>query len=581
VEIGDNDTFTEVLATLTASPLLVIECKGARSEDGTAAAPATADCGRLLHLVLATPEQTFCIDATRVDHPLLTEVLQGPATFVGHDLKPVYLALWAAGLPLPRRSFDTMLAARLLDNGWDHNGLAWQEQTAAFNLAAVLSRAFPRVFNPATGQRRRNRLGKLGSAELADPHTLARALLGLLEAQEKCLDTLRLARIADLEMAFLPAVVEMEACGVQVDTARWDHLRDSARRRRAGLAVEMSQLLRAANVVPPNWDDSGAVKTCLRKLGLSVEGTSKTDLLRVAGQHPIIELLIEYRGLTYYAHTDLSRHTNPTTGRVHPLWDQLGAVTGRTTCSDPALQNIPRGAPRQCIVAAEKHVLAWADLSQIELRILAQLAGPGRLRDAFRKDEDVHEITANQIGSGDRNAAKAVNFLRVYGGEPQGLQETILKQFRKLVTLQEAEKLHAAFSKAFPEVAKYQDRVGRAQGGITRTRLGRAVWGVREWRKRLNYPIQGTAADGLKLAAAEFLSKRDRCPSARLIMTVHDELVVEVEEPEAEAARKLLVEVLEGVFAWLLPDVPIKAVAKFGECWDKVGSDQNTQPNAE
>jgi len=311
------------------------------------------------------------------------------------------------------------------------------------------------------------------------------------------------------------------------------------------------------------------------------------DALR--DKHPIVELILEYRQLEKLKSTYLDalpEMINPHTGRVHTSFKQTGASTGRLSSADPNLQNIPIRTEmgkqvRAAFVAPKGHVLLSCDYSQVELRILAHVSQDPELLGAFHRNEDVHASTAaailgiplGEVTSAQRSLAKAINFGLMYGMGDYGLSA------RTDLTVPQAREFIDAYFARFSQVKAYlDDTVKRAhEQGYVETILGRrryfpelqtrsaqAVMRAAE-RAAVNMPIQGSAADILKLAMITL----DRQLAARrlgaaMVLQVHDELVLEVPEAELDEVRPLVIETMQNAYPL---SVPLKVDAAIGTNW--------------
>jgi DNA polymerase I len=320
--------------------------------------------------------------------------------------------------------------------------------------------------------------------------------------------------------------------------------------------------------------------------------TSAEVLEELRGQHPVADMVLEFRELSKLRSTYLEalpQQINPETGRVHTSYSQTGSVTGRLASTDPNLQNIPTRTElgrlvRNGFVASPGNVLLSVDYSQIELRILAHMAGDEAMLEAFRAGQDIHATTAaavfgtplDQVSKDMRRLGKGINFGLVYGMSPFGLSRTTG------LTLAEAENFVKAYFQQFPGVKRYLDGIRRlaAQQGYVETLLGRRRYFPnlrnpsnanvrnREEREAINAPIQGTAADIMKLAMLQVPpALRAANSPARLLLQVHDELVLEV-PPEAlvETAR-LVRHVMEHAYEMA---IPLATEAKYGKSWGQM-----------
>jgi DNA polymerase-1 len=297
----------------------------------------------------------------------------------------------------------------------------------------------------------------------------------------------------------------------------------------------------------------------------------------LAEQHPLASRILEFREIDKLKGTyidALPRYADPKTGRIHTRFDQAVAATGRLSSSDPNLQNIPIRSEvgrkiRAAFVAPRGHVIVSADYSQIELRVLAHLARDPELIDAFTTGEDVHARTAAlifdkaraDVTSDERRAAKTINFGVIYGMGDSALAKQLG------IPREQAAKFIEAYFLRYAGVAEFMEKTVESarQGEAVRTVLGRrrflpnlssANRGLRLEAERVarNTPIQGTAADILKLAMIA-IDRNPPTPGARMVLTVHDELVFEVPEGEAAEAGERIRERMRDAMKLVVPRV--------------------------
>ena len=335
------------------------------------------------------------------------------------------------------------------------------------------------------------------------------------------------------------------------------------------------------------------------KLGIPTKGVRKTPsggfstdesvLEKLALDFPLPKLILQYRGLAKLksTYTDkLPTLINPRTGRVHTTYAQAVAITGRLASADPNLQNIPvRTAAgrrvREAFIAAPGHVIVSADYSQIELRIMAHLSGDENLCQAFLTGEDIHRATAaevfgvplDQVSSEQRRYAKSINFGLIYGMGAYGLAAQLE------ISQTEAKQFIERYFARYPSVSDYMQRTREFafQNGFVDTIFGRRLYQpeIRSTsparragaeRAAINAPMQGTAADLIKMAmisVSDWLSEQQL--AARLIMQVHDELVLEVPEAEVQQVRDNLPALMSGVASLA---VPLLAEVGVGKSWE-------------
>jgi DNA polymerase-1 len=397
-----------------------------------------------------------------------------------------------------------------------------------------------------------------------------------------------------IEMPLLPVLARMERTGVLLDC-------DLLRRHSDFLAGEMRKLEEKAHMAagqPFNLNSPKQLADIFfNQLGLPVlkktpKGAPSTDeevLERLALDFPLPRLVLDYRALSKLksTYTDkLPQMVDPATGRVHTTYSQAVAVTGRLSSLEPNLQNIPVRTPegrriREAFIAAPGFVIVSADYSQIELRIMAHLSGDERLLAAFREDADIHRATAaevlglepDEVTSEQRRMAKAVNFGLIYGMSAFGLAAQLG------IERGAAQNYIDRYFTRYPGVARYMDqtREQARQRGYVETLFGRRLVlpEIRSGnparrsaaeRAAINAPMQGTAADLVKLAMLAVQGWLDgEGLASRLIMQVHDELVLEVAEGELARVRARLPELMCGV-AQLA--VPLKAEVGVGPNWE-------------
>jgi DNA polymerase-1 len=290
--------------------------------------------------------------------------------------------------------------------------------------------------------------------------------------------------------------------------------------------------------------------------------------------HPLAALLRDYRDARKKCTTygkDWLKHV-ASDGRVYASWRQLGASSGRMSCSAPNLQQLPRGSYRKCFVAPAGRVLVKADYSQIELRISAKVSGDKNMLTAYQRGDDLHTLTAQRVlgvtsvTKEQRHLAKAVNFGLLYGMGAKGFQAYAKSNYGVEMTLEQAERYRAAFFNAYPGLRRWHR--SQKEGTVeTRTLCSRRRLGVERFTEKLNTPVQGTGADGLKQALALLWERRDQTPGAFPVLVVHDEIVVECDAGQAETVSAWLREAMvDGFGSWLDP-VPVEVEVKTAPTW--------------
>jgi DNA polymerase-1 len=401
---------------------------------------------------------------------------------------------------------------------------------------------------------------------------------------------------SDLELPLVSALADMEAHGIVLDPAKLEII-----------SVELEETLQRLTKVI--YDEAGEEFNInspkqlgvilFDKLGLPVLKRTKTGPSTSAGvleelsDHAIVASVLEYRQVAKLKSTytdSLAELISPETKRIHTTFNQTVTATGRLSSTHPNLQNIPVRTKegrriREAFVAPEGHVLLMADYSQIELRLLAHLSGDQVLQDAFRSGQDIHAQTAaevfgqalDQVTSEQRSAAKAINFGIIYGISSFGLAKGIN------LTRAEAQEYIDSYFLRYPMVKVYLDSMveqGKRDGYVT-TLAGRRRYlpnlqsrnfALRSFAARtaMNTPIQGSAADIIKLAMLKvYRALQASKLKSRLLLQVHDELVLEVPIAELDSAGHLVKREMEGVYPLV---IPLEVGISYGPNWRDVTS---------
>jgi len=386
----------------------------------------------------------------------------------------------------------------------------------------------------------------------------------------------QLEATARLEFDCVRAVVEMELNGMLLDLSRLDLI---SRKLKAN-KDKAENALKAYLGNDINLDSPEQIRGALKGLGIEVEDTKEATLEPLAGIHPVIEAVITYRKASkaFQAFANnLPRHVNPVTGRIHADYQQIGTVTGRFSCRNPNLQQIPRDkAFRSCFTAPPGHKLVIGDYSQIELRVAAEIAGERRMIEAFNQSLDLHRLTASVVSGkplevvtvSERNAAKALNFGVLYGMGPEGLRKYARQSYGVDLTVEEARSHLERFFLAYPTLRKWRNTVLQDSSRETRTLGGRR----RLWPSKppatelLNTPVQGTAADITKKAMA-MLPEALIGTGAKIVGTVHDEIILEVPQEGAQQAVLILRETMEKAGREYLREVPVAVDVSVADSW--------------
>jgi len=386
--------------------------------------------------------------------------------------------------------------------------------------------------------------------------------------------------VAAIEQRCLPALSWMGSKGVPFDIQAGLALAEKGDRDLHRIRAELDA---AAPAVPGsinglslwNWDSPVQVKEVLHLLGFDLDSTADEALATV--DHPLADLLRQHRAAAKLVSSygrKLIDYVQPDR-RIYPTWKQIGAASGRMSCADPNLQQLPRGEYRRCIKAPAGRVLVKADYSQIELRVAAKVSGDKALLEAYQHGEDLHTRTARtvlgieEVTGHHRQLAKALNFGLLYGMGARGFRQYAKSQYGLNLTEQEAGSYRDAFFRAYPALAAWHRRVRSRRTKETRTLAGRRrlLDDKTPDTQRLNTPVQGTGADGLKLALSLLWERRDKVPGAFPILAVHDEIVVEASEEQAVDAAEWLKSAMVEAMAPKLDPVPVEVEVRTARTW--------------
>jgi DNA polymerase-1 len=404
----------------------------------------------------------------------------------------------------------------------------------------------------------------------------------------------------NIEVPLIPVLADMEMAGIALDRDFFAKFSVELNGRIAQLekqvyaavgktfnlnsTQQLSEVLFGVlKLAPPNKG---------RKTASGHYSTAAGVLDELSGQHPVVDMILEYRELSKLKSTyvdALPLQIHPEDGRVHTSFSQTTAVTGRLSSSDPNLQNIPTRTDlgrrvRRGFIADPGNVLVSLDYSQIELRIVAHMAGDKAMLNAFRAGQDIHATTAaaiygvplGAVTKEMRRHSKAINFGLIYGMSAFGLTRTTE------LTLSESQDFVEAYFKQFPGVKKYLDGIRKeaTQNGYVETMLGRRryfpnlksslnqVVRAREEREAINAPIQGTAADIMKIAMIKIPPALAQAGlHGRMLLQVHDELVVECPRTELSDLVGVVRNVMENAYPL---GIPLTTEARWGPNWDEL-----------
>ena len=578
--ITDTETLRGELKKLENSPYLYLDIETTTHEDFTKT--------KIRLVQFGDDKNTLVVDLFECPQcaKLLKEFLPKKA-WIGHNLKFDIKNLYYHYGIEPLTTFDTFIASVLLGN--ERN-----------SLQAVVERYLGEYLDKS------EQLSNWGAATLTqsqlsyaakDVEILRRLFPILLKELNARADGgkefLKRTRVAEIfglenpvaivEMAMVKETGKLEANGFMVDVETLKGMLKKLKLELQKAQINFVTRYGKVDIFSPKQ----VAQFLTRRLGLKLPSTKKgnaaTDdkTLSEYIDNPAVAEIVRIRKLkkVYDKIRELVGFVRED-GRVYPEFKQIGAKTGRMAASSPNVQNIPRDL-RKIFRAPEGKRLVIADFSQIELRIAAEYVNEERMIEAFKKGEDMHVITASlvlgknkeEVTKEERQLAKAMNYGLIYGISAKGLMEYAKFGYGVDITLEEAKELIKRFFKAFPRFYEWHKSLrealrekGRVEG---KTLLGRH-YVAETFQDAANYPIQGTGADMLKLAVNIFSHQaKEWGYDARIVNLVHDEIVCEVPEDQAEDVAELLKESMEYAGSLLLKEVPVEADVNISQNWEK------------
>ncbi len=528
------------------------------------------------------------------------EALRGPFTDskipkVGHNLSFDYVILARQGLEVSPLSFDSMIAEWVADSSSRNLGLK--------NLAWVRLSVDMTEIEELLGTGRKQISMAQVPIQKAAPYAAgdAEVVLRLKPILEGRISEEKASKLfTEMEMPLVRVLAQMEMTGISLDLDFLHQMSVELDRDLAEISRKVyEQVGEEFNLNSPSqlahalFDQLKIPRPDgVRKTAGGSYSTAADVLDSMRDAHPIVNWMLDHRELSKLKSTyvdALPLEVNPQTNRVHTSYNQAGTVTGRIASSEPNLQNIPIRTElgrkvRRAFVAAPGHVLLGVDYSQVELRIVAHMANDESMLKAFRDGQDIHATTAaailglplEEVSQDHRRNAKAVNFGLIYGMSAFGLTRS------SDLTLAEAENFVKAYFERFPGVRAYIDNTKKqaAKNGYIETLLGRRRYfpGLKEGtnyilrsrleREAINSPIQGTAADIMKLAMLRVAAALPKAKlGGHLLLQVHDELVIEVPEKELEKTAKIVSEEMTSAYEL---KVPLQTEVKWGKNWGEM-----------
>ncbi len=569
--------------------------------------------GTLFLMQLGTSEISYLLDARKIklkELPLFKEIMEDPKKIkILQNAKFDYAYLKIKTGVVINNVYDTMLAEGIITAGFNEvkrlDAIAGRRvKEGIMTNKKKLQRSFERL----------PRNARFSEEQLKYAAIDTLVLFPIMEEQIKVIRKENLLNIAKLEFATAPVVAEMELKGVFIDTKRWREILADLQIRRDKLAKEFQEAVRPyyntsqiglfggmADAI--NLNSSVQLMDLFNnRLELSLPSTGDGILSRE--HHPIVKILRNYRTYEKLLSTygeKLLKKINRKTGRIHPEFLQIRTATGRFACNNPNLQNIPRNseeAPfRECFNPAEGYKLVVADYSSFEMRILADLSGDKKMINALNEGLDIHSYTAslmfNKPYTDDfkkqfpelRQVAKPIGFGLMYGMGAVGLVSQVYNWTGREITVREGDDLIRRYFASYPGVKYFLERSAKEaiRKGWSITRAGRKRWYRLpdkldpDYNRKLsaiqreakNHPIQGTNADAIKYALVfvfDHIKKEDI--DGAIVSTVHDEIVCEVRDDQADDFAKVLSSEMERAGELFLKKVKVESVPFVGDVWE-------------
>ena len=511
---------------------------------------------------------------------------------VGHHLKYDCIVLMNHGFVIKPLFFDTMIAAWLLDPASHRLGL---KLLADIELGISMTHIEELI---GSGKNQLSMANIPAEKVAAYAAADAEVPLKLMQVFKKRLEKNYLWDVFEkIEMPLVLVLINMERNGIGIDKHFFKEYSNTLSTRMREIEKEIYQILGYPININSTQQLSKALFTDLalknpdpsNKTKSGHYSTSASVLEAMRGQHKMVDLVLEYRELSKLVSTYLDalpKQVNPRTNKIHTSFSQTGSVTGRLASSNPNLQNIPTRTElghrvRQGFIAEKGNILISVDYSQIELRVVAHMSQDQAMLEAFRKGMDIHAATAaaiynvpiEEVTKDQRRHAKAINFGLIYGMSAFGLSRSTD------LTLAEAENFVKTYFERFPSVKAYLDSIRKqaASEGYVETLLGRrryfpnlshpanAQIKAREEREAINAPVQGTAADIMKIAMINLEPAIQKANlQAKMLIQVHDELVLECPEGEKQDTIDLVKKIMENAYHL---DIPLSTDARFGSNW--------------
>ena len=526
---------------------------------------------KTIQLAYSENEPVLIIELPKIEDRTSLERLMSNSRLlkVGHNLKFDVLMLEAEGIMVRGPVMCTMLGIEVLKAG------ATRQASLQFTAKDLLNIRLNK------SEQKSNWSGSLSAAQLQYAANDVGILIEIIARLQQRLDEAGLTKIAILEYCCLLPIIEMQKRGIYLDRSRWQKVRQTYQSQRDKLVGEIyEELGRSFNIT-----SSQQLLSALQGYGIELKSTNSNVLIELVREYPIIAKIIKYRSINTIINTFLKGFEShiQSDDRLRGNWWQIGTRTGRTSCHEPNLSNIPKIPKiRNCFAATDGYTLVDADYSQIELRLAAKRMYVPTLIEAFVQGQDIHSLTGSYIYNCEieeltpqqRKLGKILNLGLIYGMGAEKFRLNAAKKFGVYLTAARSKELREMFFTLYPEIEQYHALCRRSwQQGQQKasSTLGRVnIWSSKspKLNQIINYPIQADCADILKQAISNwYLECLHQKFDAYLVLTAYDQLVIEVKQEQVHYAAKILEKVMIEAGQDLLDPVPVVVDLKIGKYW--------------
>lgn len=538
--------------------------------------------GKLRLVQLGHKDKSYVFDCFKINPKLLQPVFTNATRLAGVNLPFDLDYVWENGIEIGSNFYDCRAASQLKYAGTPEG--MWRNNSMANMTAREAGVHVDKEYQNS------NWSGVLSQEQLQYAAYDTYVPIELAEKFARDLNSVGLKDAARVEMRVLPSIVWMHRNGALIDEDAWSDLVVDAMQEQQQVLKEMNE---EAGVNSGqfgtkllNWSSIPQVRRIFASRGHHVDSTNEPAMIALAATtgDRLAKLMIKYRKLakriSTYGYSFLD-YRNPKTGRIHAEILQMGASeSGRMSCINPNLQNIPRDHRyRACFIAPDGWLVLGADYSQIELRLAAQIARDAVLIELFREGKtDVHTLTAMKVIGCDpdtltkeelkekRFQAKAVNFGFIYGMGAAKFQIYAFNEYGISLSLERAEAFREAFFQLYRGIKRWHGLQGQ-RPIETRTILGRRSLNVERYSEKLNYPVQGSAGDGMKIALALMWEHRHES-SALPYLVVHDEVLAYTPANNSDRDKFWMEKYMHEGMSQILTEVPVEAEACAALNWD-------------